>query len=199
MRENTLFDIEEVAIASSKSNEWYTPSRYIEAARAVMGSIELDPASCEVANRTVKASRYYTEEDNGLAYEWKAKSLWMNPPFGKTNNKSNIGLFISKLLRAYKSGYIDQATVLVHSKSTDVWFRPLWDYPICFADHHIQFHRPGGEVKDQMFGVCFIYLGPNISSFAETFSQFGPVVLPSGVIRRPAPLPQPSLFDLEVS
>lgn len=40
---------------SSQSNEWFTPARYVEAAREVLGSIDLDPASCEAGNRIVQA------------------------------------------------------------------------------------------------------------------------------------------------
>jgi len=59
---------------SAESDEWYTPAGVIEAAREVLGGIDLDPASSETANRTVGAPRYFTEEDDGLARDWHGRS-----------------------------------------------------------------------------------------------------------------------------
>ena len=61
--------------AFSGDNEYYTPARYIDAAREVMGSIDLDPATCEMAQQTVGAATYFTAEANGLDKEWRGRLL----------------------------------------------------------------------------------------------------------------------------
>jgi DNA N-6-adenine-methyltransferase (Dam) len=168
---------------TGKSNEWYTPSKYIEAARSVMGSIDLDPASCELANRTVCASNYYTKEQNGLVLPWYG-NVWLNPPFGRQNpsetdhggGKSLIQLYISKLITEYKKGNINEAVLLTMPKTDTAWFQPLWEFPICCADHRVLFIRPKGLEAGQMFGTCFVYLGPNEQAFITHFSPFGRIV-----------------------
>lgn len=68
---------------SCKSFEHYTPADYVEAARYVLGRIELDPASSARANETVGADRFYTKDDNGLAKPWFGR-VYLNPPNNRT-------------------------------------------------------------------------------------------------------------------
>ena len=198
----TLFPIEDMPI-STKNNEWFTPHIYIEAARSVMGGIDLDVASCEIANKTVKAARYYTKEQDGLKQPWQGR-IWLNPPFGKVDNKSYIRLFILKLLEEYQLGNVKQAVLLTTVRTDCSWFAPLWNCPICFCDHHVNFYqtgdtpgRPGRTTASHIHGTIFVYLGPNINLFVEHFTDFGPVVTPDGVHKRPQPLQQPTLWDQE--
>lgn len=168
------------ALLTSESTEWYTPSKYIEAARDVMGSIDLDPASCQRANETVQADHcYYDKADDGLFQEWHG-NVWLNPPYGRCPNthKSSQGIWARAVVDRYRAGEIDQAVVLVNASTDCRWFIPLWDYPICFPRGRIKFNSPRGDKpKSPTHGSALVYLGPNTGRFAEVFKQFGPVVL----------------------
>lgn len=61
--------------------EYYTPGFVTDAARYVMGAIDLDPASSVKANETVKAKRFFTKDIDGLSRRWEGK-VFMNHPFG---------------------------------------------------------------------------------------------------------------------
>ncbi len=166
----------------ARSHEWYTPSRYIEAARQVLGGIDLDPASCALANETVRATRYFTKDDDGLSKPWHCESLWLNPPYTKILNKSGIKLFVDKLVSEYRAGHVGQGILLATCDSDASWFPQLWDYPICFTDHNVYFNQPsddGTVIKNarhgHWFGAIFVYLGPNEAKFINTFSAFGTV------------------------
>lgn len=158
-------------IVSSNGNEWYTPPAYVEAARDVLGAIDLDPASCKRANKTVKAKEFFTVQDNGLEQPW-AGNVWLNPPYGGL-----AGKFVEKAVKEYQDGNIEAAILLVNANCTDTdWFKPLWDYLLCFTDHRINFESESDESSGSTHGSVFVYLGSQLKEFAKCFSQFGTVV-----------------------
>jgi ParB family chromosome partitioning protein len=159
------------AVLSSTSNEWPTPPVYVEAAREVLGGIDLDPASREVYNRTVRAGRYYTEDIDGLAQPWAGR-VWLNPPYG-----GQQGPFVAKAFDEYAAGRVEAFIVLLNAYGLDAaWFRPLWEHLLCFTDHRIDFRGDRGQGGGSTFGSVFVYVGPERMHFARVFSQFGYVV-----------------------
>lgn len=159
---------------NSGENEWYTPPDYIEAARAVMGGIDLDPASSHEANSCVRAATYYTRHDNGLERPWFGR-VWMNPPY----SSDRIGKFCARLCDAYRDGQIEQALVLVNNGTETAWFQDVAALAsaICFPARRVRFWEPGGAVSQPLQGQAVIYLGDNVSAFRDTFAGFGLVVL----------------------
>lgn len=162
-------DIERISAKST--NEWYTPKRYIDAAHAVLGQIDIDPASNDKANETIQASTIYTKDDDGLQYDWPGK-VWLNPPYGGISKK-----FVAKLVEQFETRITNEAILLVNANSTDTgWFVPLWNYLLCFTDHRIDFICSESKASGSTHGSVFVYMGDNPKGFIDNFKQFGPIV-----------------------
>jgi hypothetical protein len=165
-------------IQASTNNEWYTPARYVDAARELMGGIDVDPASNPMANETIRATTYYTQETDGLAHDWHGR-VWLNPPYGfAEGGKSNQEIWSARLIAQYWAGITHEAVLLVNAVTDRTWFAPLWDFPICFTDHRIRFYNQDTEAGQPTHGNVLVYLGPEVARFTAVFSAFGHIVVP---------------------
>lgn len=63
------------------SNQWFTPSEIIDLARSVLGEIDLDPFSSEIANARLGAAKFYdgVARGDGFIEPWAGR-VFCNPP-----------------------------------------------------------------------------------------------------------------------
>jgi hypothetical protein len=92
--------------------EWYTPPTILEAARGVLGAIDLDPASSDAQQvmSPVKATRYHTVDDSGLDMPWRGR-VWLNPPYAR----GRIDRFVGKMVWSYQTGDMVAGILLTNS------------------------------------------------------------------------------------
>jgi len=157
-------------VNNSGETEWYTPSEYVEQVREVLGSIDLDPATSEVAQKIVKAKIHYTVQEDGLLQPWQGK-VFLNPPYGT----SLITKFADKLATHVEAGDVTEAVVVVNNATETGWFHRLAGVAsaACFPRGRIKFFSPEGELATPLQGQAILYFGRGVESFRAHFSQFG--------------------------
>jgi ParB family chromosome partitioning protein len=138
-----------------------------------MGGIDLDPASSEIANRTVKAKIIFTAEDDGRTQTWRGR-VWMNPPYAQPLMND----FAEAVTSKYESGEIKQACVLVNNATETQWFQRMLSVAsaVCFPKSRIKFLDPQGKPGAPLQGQAIIYMGKNVSAFKAAFVQEGAVL-----------------------
>ncbi len=154
---------------NSGENEWYTPPQFIESARFVMGGIDLDPASSELANETVKAPIFYTKETNGLDEMWEG-NVWLNPPYAQPL----ISQFSEAI--ASKINEYEQAIILVNNATETSWFQSILAVcnAVCFPKGRIKFLDMNGNPSGSpLQGQCILYVGAEAWIFITEFKKYG--------------------------
>jgi phage N-6-adenine-methyltransferase len=159
---------------NSGDNEWYTPAEYIDAARDVLGDIDLDPASSAAANTVVKARVFYTESDDGLSLPWCGR-VWMNPPYAQPA----VGHFAEKFAESVTTRTISAGVVLVNNATETEWFRTIAtvSVAICFPAGRVRFWHPDKSSAAPLQGQALVYSGPDRAAFVRRFAEFGPVLV----------------------
>lgn len=133
------------ALTSSGNDEWFTPQWVITRARAVMGDIQLDPASCSLANKMVKAEQYYSHKEgmDGLNLSWQCRTLWLNPPYSDT--RSWVEMF---LLNWMSNEIKDMGMVLTNANigTTSINMLIRWCSAFGMFKERIRFAQQAGQL-----------------------------------------------------
>jgi len=156
--------------------EWYTPSKYVEAARQVLGEIDLDPASSEVAQQVVQARHYWTVADDALAQpRWNGR-VFLNPPYVHPA----LSRFVERLVAEVQAGHVTAAILLTHNNTDTTWFHLAGAAAsaLCFPRGRIAFIDPHGDRCAPVQGQCFFYFGPDSRAFHRHFQAIGLILWP---------------------
>lgn len=172
---------------SAATPEHYAPPEFIEAARATMGAIDLDPATAPRVNAAhVRAPHLFTRKDDGLTRA-RFGRVWLNPPGGRVGNRSSAAFWWSKLADEWSAGRVEQAVflgfsieLLTTSQGSRVWPCSL---PFRIPRRSIEFLRESAE-EAFVPGECpthanvIVFLPPADeaeAAFDASFSKFGMV------------------------
>ena len=125
---------------STRSHEVYTPGEIADWARKCMGGIDLDPASCAMANCIVGAEHIWTQDDDGLRQPWWGR-VWLNPPF----NGGLLRRFARRLISEVEAGNVTSAVFLGPVVGGSTWPDELYRVADWVAP--LRQHLPWGGPK----------------------------------------------------
>jgi hypothetical protein len=133
--EGTAEIFRESCMVDAEPNEFYTPAYVIEAARACMGGIDLDPASCATANETVRGALLQPQGRRAQAALVRARvaepALW-----------EVLAEIRGSMRREFEARRIDKAILLLRANHvpTGAFCKAMRvDILICFPRRRVNF------------------------------------------------------------
>lgn len=120
-------------------HEWLTPKEVVD----TLGPFDLDPCY-SLPHPWETASRFYTEDDDGLAQPWEG-FVWCNPPYGEHTEK-----WLEKCANH------KEAIALIFARTETKMFRKyIWEKAkaICFIYGRLTFHHSDGTKGNMSAGA----------------------------------------------
>jgi hypothetical protein len=161
------------ALFSANKGEWFTPPEIIKRVHAVMGGIDLDPASCAKANEIVGANIYYTAKDDALSKNWFGR-VFVNPP----------GTCPTDYLKLVM--YDDNGKLLEKPKKLPGYFTVCGNANVCSCNlpqrfwEKLMYEYEAGRVS------CAIYLGFSLNQLCtlQTITHKSPMDFPLCILKQ---------------
>ena len=143
---------------SSATNEWATPQDFYDCCHAEF-NFTLDPCC---THQNAKCTKHFTEAEDGLAEDWSADRVWMNPPYGR-----EIGKWMRKAYEESLRGAL--VVCLVPARTDTAWWH---DYAamgeVRFIRGRLKF---GGAVNSAPFPSALVIFKPSGGKRTTLFSD----------------------------
>tara|TARA_E500000318_G_scaffold68809_1_gene63659 strand:- start:264 stop:857 length:594 start_codon:yes stop_codon:yes gene_type:complete len=176
----------------------------IDSAHMLMGSIDLDPASSEFANKYVQATEYYNPVDDGLNDQQWYGNVYLFPPnrsyfWDKKSDRWKVTRGLSPTLasghavwwralkRKWLANEINQAIFFTNYMDMAMYCQDIFDHPVCIMKSRPTLMRryyADDRIYHQTTGTSMIvYLQPQFDitsateSFLDIYSEKGRILV----------------------
>jgi DNA N-6-adenine-methyltransferase (Dam) len=151
-------------------DDWYTPPHIVTCIReALGGTIDLDPASHVMANEVIRATRFFTRDQNGLTQPWSGR-VYLNPPFSSWPD------WVEKVLA--EADTVEAMVLLGAARTlTAQYFEPLLRRvdAFCIISGRTPFWGIATESDSPTDGHFLLYLGADVQRFVRATGSLGAV------------------------
>ena len=155
------------ASTGNRTDCWNTPTEIVDKVVEFFGGpVELDPCSNDRDNPNIPCIRCFTEEDDGLAHQWNANSVFANHPYSDSKH------WIPYARRQFDEGNAEEMILLIKLDISTKWFRSIADRPWIAISKRLRF---GDSKSAAPFQSALIYLGKDPGRFHSVFGDLGPM------------------------
>ena len=155
-------DLDEISAFELNRQIW--GHKAIAARRAITADVDVLNDYIAAANYVMDGiERYQAIEDDALAEEWNAESVWLNLARSEVDTYS----YVEKLIAELTEGRTTSAILLTHNHTNKLWFHRAEEIAlaICFVRDR--------ERCSSAQGQALFYFGEDEYKFREKFSAFG--------------------------
>ena len=181
--------------------ELITNADLCAAAHGLLGGIQLDPASSDIANEHVEAEEYFTPAECGLndrqwygrvylfppsgAYFWDKKlERWRMTRASSPTLVSSHAVWFRKLLRSWMAGHVEQGLCMCNCPDMIRYEQRIFDFPMCIlrTAPTLVKNSSQGLSSHKTCTTLLVYLPPQqnteeaVSRFEDIYAEKGRIL-----------------------
>jgi hypothetical protein len=158
----------------SNNKDWNTPRKYVNLLYQFFEEIDLDP--CSNSSSIVHAkTEYIFPSKDGLRESWNFHRIYVNPPYGISENGTSIEDWFNKIVKSYLEYNSEIIALVPVATNTSYWKKYVYPYASLISflfDTRLKFRINCDEKnKGSPMACSLIYWGNQIEKFYQVFGD----------------------------